>query len=588
MFVTRWFVRSAALLLALVGAFAVFSTVTYAEPPIRSARAQKENGREFRNDAPGNNAPSLQSSSPGYTLLYSFSSDPTDNTYVASFQPDVDSIYAWATVVQENGAQEKEFTVDIQFFAPDGTPVESEWYDEDTGAVTTYPSDADTFGNENVARRFVSILGTPNAQLTGQWTVNYEVGGKLIASGNFTLADAADIGQSDTAASAQQALENAGYEIFDFTEAEGNNGNLFAFTIMTPASQDLYSSEITQQIVDGLSTLRQAFPDSGILYVFLRYDERYEIAYFADALDVDDYLKDNNFTAFAPNIRIDVYDNETGGYLGSSSKDFINKNFGAGEYPSPPNPPLSKSSNTIGSLRVSVSPSDLPADGTSKAIVSVEVFDKNNNPVPDAEIEFDVTGSGEGVIRPRVTSTDENGEADSVFTAGRKDGSVTITATAGGVTGSSIVTIGTGSTDQPADNVLAFLQSQGVNATKANYLDAAKTQVGVLVDLGASYNINQVSSPIVLGMTALRLNYPQATTLVVIIPYETNLLMFPATTTEYDAFTKQLSAATTDAAKKTVFTNFLTVVFAKSAYVDRSGKPISTFKDFYDKNFTGG
>ncbi len=582
---TRWFLRGAALVLVMAGAFAIFSNVTHAEPPIRSARIKKESGREFQN-----NAPQLQSSSPGYTLLYSFSADPKDNTYVASFTPDVSEIYAWATVVEENGAAQKQFTVDTQFIAPDGTPVDSEWYGSDTGTVTTYPANADSFNDKNVARRFIQIAGTSNAQQTGQWTVNYRVGGKVIASGNFTLGDATDIGQSETAGNAKEALTDAGYEVIEFTETEGKNGNLFAFVIMLPVSKDLYSAETTQQIVDGLAALRQSFPDSGTLYTFLRYSERYEIAYYADALDVQAYLDDpqNDFQKFAANVSVDVYDNEAGGYLGKSSKDFINKNFGAGKYQNPPNPPLSKSSGKIGSLRVTVSPSDLPADGTSKAIVTVEVFDKKNQPVTDAEVTFEVSGSGEGSVRPRVTSTDANGEADTVFTAGKKNGSVTITATSGGVTGSGVVTIGSGSTDQAADNVLSLLQGQGQNATKAGYIDSAKTTVAVLIELEDFTNVNQLSNPILLGLTALRINYPEATTYVVIVPYQSNLLMFPATKTEYDTMYKNVTAATTQEAKSTAYVNFLTIVFGKSAYVDRNGKPISSFKDFYNKNFTGG
>lgn len=580
---TRWLLRGAVLMLSLLGVIAVVAGVTYAEPPIRSARIGRDTGREIKN-----NFPQLQSDKPGYTLLYSFSSVSDDNTYVASFAPDVPEIYAWATIVEENGAAEKQFDVEIQFLAPDGTPVESEWYGDDTGSVTTYPADADTFGDENVARRVIPVAGTPNANLTGQWTVNFSVGGKLVSSGNFSLADASDIDQSDTAGSAQQALQDRGYEVIEFTELEGQSGNLFAFVIMFPVSKDLYSSDTTQQIVDGLAALRQTFPDSGTLYTFLRYDDRYEIAYWADAVDVDTYLKDNDFRAFAQLISVDVYDNQKGEYLGSASQDFIDKNFGAGNYSSPANPPLSKNSNTIGSIRVSVSPSELPADGASKAIVSVEVFNKKNEPIENAEIEFETSGSGEGTVRPRVTSTDENGQADAVFTAGRTNGSVTITAKSGGITGAGVITLGTGSSDQPADNVIAFLSAQGLNATRVGYLDQAKSRVGVLVDLGESYNINQVTAPIIYGMTALRINYPDAQTLVVVVPYGQNLLMFPATAAQYDSFFQAISAAQTDDAKRAASSAFLTQVYTGAQYVDRNGNKISNFKDFYDKNFTGG
>lgn len=580
---TRWIWRGTLVALALLGAFGLVSTVTHAGPPLRGARVTRDDGRGAQNQTP-----QAQKSGAGYTLLYSFSSDPKDNTYVATFTPDVKSIYAWATIVEEGGAAQKQFTVETQFIAPDGTPVDSEWYGNDTGTVTTYPSDAKKFGDENVARKFINVAATPNAQLLGQWTVNYSVGGNLVATGNFTLSDATDIGQSDAAGNAEQDLKDAGYEVLDFTETKGKSGNLFAYAVMSPASQDLYSSQTTQQIVDGLVALRQSFPNSKTLYVFLHYNDRYEVAYFAAPDAVDAYVQSGDFNAFAQDLNYDVWDLQTNSYLGKGAKDFINKNFGAGTYQNPPNPPLSKKSNTVGSIRVVVSPSSLPADGASKAIVTVTVYDKRNQPVPNTEVSFDVSGSGEGSMRPRVTSTDDNGQADAVFTAGKKNGAVTITATAGGVSGTGVVTLGSGSQDPAADNVIAYLSGQGYKALKAGYVDSGKTVAGVVVDLGTSYSINEVTGPIIYGMTALRINYPEAKTLVVFIPYQQNMLVFPAATTDYDTMLKALAAAKTEEDKQTALKNFLSVVFAKASYVDHNGKPISNFKDFYNKNFTGG
>jgi len=581
--VTRWFLRGALVALVILAAFALVATAAFAEPPIRGQRAGEVDGRDSQNQTP-----QFQGSGAGYTLTYSFSSDPKDNKYVATFSPDVPAIYAWATIVEEGGAPQKQFTVDTQFVAPDGTPVESQWYGNDTGTVTTYPAENKSFGDANVARRFINVAGTPNAQQAGQWTVNYSVGGKLIASGNFTIAGATDIGQSDVSGNAEQALKDAGYTVIEFKEAKGKSGNLFAYVIMMPASQDLYSSTTTQQIVDGLVALRQAFPNSETLYTFLRYSDRYEVAYFAKSPDVDAYIQSSDFSKFASAISVDVWDNETGKYLGAGSKDFISKNFGAGTYQTPPNPPVKKNSGTTGSLRVTVSPSTLPADGTSKAIVSVVVYDKRNQPVPNAEVSFAVSGSGEGSIRPRVTSTDDNGQADAVFTAGKKNGTVTITATSGDVTGSGVVTIGAGSSDSPADNVVAILNAQGYKALKAGWVDQAKTAAGVVVDLGASYDINEIAGPIVAGSIVLRVNYPDAKTLMVFIPYQENMLVFPAAASEVDSFLKASAAAKSDTEKRAAAVEFLKVVFSKAKYVDRNGNPISTFKDFYNKNFTGG
>ncbi len=582
----RWILRGTAIVLALFGTLALVSTITYAGPPLYGQSAASARGAG--QNPPSQNAPALDDSSSGYTLDYSFSSDPGDNTYVASFTPDVQAIYAWATITQNGGAPEKQFTVDIQFVAPDGTPIDSEWYKNDTGTITTYPENSDTFGDKNTARRFINVAGTPNAQLTGQWTVNYTVGGKIISSGNFTIADANDISQDETAASGEQLLTDAGYDVIEFTETEGKSGNLFAYSIMSPVSQNLYSSDTTQQIVDGLAALRKSFPDSGTLYVFLRYDPRYEVAYFADAPDVDAYLQSNDFNTFANAITIDVYDNQTNQYLGKSSTAYINKNFGAGNYSTPPSPPLAKGSSTIGSIRIVITPTTLPADGASKAVVTVTVFDKRNKPLPDAEVTFEISGSSGGTIRPRVTTTDESGQADAVFTVSKTNGSAIITASSGGASSSGTITVGTGSTDSAADNVIAGLSAQGLKATKVGFLGNDQKTVGVMIDLGDSYGLNDLSAPIVYGMTALRSNYPDATTLVVYIPYQTNLLRFTSSTAQYDDLLKALGAAKTQDDKDTAFVNFLTKVFGQSAYVDQNGKQLSNFKDFQNQNFSGG
>lgn len=567
---TRILIRAIASAVAVLAVAALAALPAWADPPLRGQGARR-----------------AQDSSPGYTLHYTFTSDPTNSDYIASFTPDVQAIYAWATVTADAGAPEEQFTVDIQFIAPDGTPVESEWYKGDDETVITYPEDAATFGDENVARKFIKVAGTSNAQLTGQWTVNYLVDGKLIVAGNFTLADASDLASSDTSEAAENALEASGYTVIEFTELESKEGTLFAFVIMEPVSQDLYSAETTQQIVDGFAALRQSFPHSERLYVFLRYDPRYEVAYFTDAAEVDAYLKSNDFDAFAQSVTVDVYDNVAQKYLGKSSKDFINKNFGGGTYQPPPSPPLAKKGD-VGSVRVIISPTTLPADGTSKAIVTVTVYDKRNKPVADAEVHFELSGSGGGTIRPRVTSTDESGQADAVYTAGSKNGTVTITASVGNTSGSGVITVGSGSTDEAQDNVIAYLSAQGFTATEVGYLDDAKKAVGVLIDLGADPNINDVPAPIVYGMTALRLFYPDATTLAVIIPYQNNFLVFPAGVSDYDAFSQQLSAAKSDAEKKAAYDGFLAKVLQQAALVDENGNRVSTFKDFYNKNFGAG
>ena len=54
------------------------------------------------------------------------------------------------------------------------------------------------------------------------------------------------------------------------------------------------------------------------------------------------------------------------------------------------------------------------------------------------------------------------------------------------------------------------------------------------------------------------------------------------------SYFRAISAAQSDDEKRVASTNFLTKVYAGAQYVDRNGNKLSTFKDFYDKNFTGG
>src|SRR5689334_322700 len=112
----------------LVGMFALFSTVTFAEPMTARARGGHSATKRIGHSSNTQTIPLLTAAGSGYTLVYSFSSDPQDLTYTASFTPDVQAIYAWGTVEAEGGAAEKQFTIDTQFIAPDGTPVDSQLY----------------------------------------------------------------------------------------------------------------------------------------------------------------------------------------------------------------------------------------------------------------------------------------------------------------------------------------------------------------------------------------------------------------------------------------------------------------------------
>lgn len=526
-------------------------------------------------------------SEPGYTLHYSFSSDPTNSAYVASFTPDVKAIYAWGTLSADNGAPQKQAKVDIQFYAPDGTPVDSKWYGQDTGTVTSYPAGSASFGPQNVARRQLDVAGTDNARRTGQWAVTFSQDGKLVSTGNFTLAGATELGASDVASDTKQTLTDAGYEVLDYTEATTDEGKRIAIVIMDPISKDLYSSDTSQQVVDGFAALRTGAPQAEDLLVFLATDPRYEILYYVAASDFDAYLQSNDFNGLADKIGINVYDKENDEYLGSGALDYIDKNFGAGSAKPPGNAPLSKVTN-VGSVRMEISPTSLPADGKSSAQVKVTVYDKRNKPLPDAEVSFEVTGSGDGSIRPRVTSTNADGVADATFTAGKQNGAVTIAANVNGNTGTGNITIGSGSGDDVQDSVISFIAAHGYTAVRAGYIDNTKKAAAVIVDLGSTYDINDVGPPILYGLIALRAYYPEASTLAVMIPYQEDYIVFPSSTDDYDQFKKDIEAATTEPDKRKVIDDYLGVIYGQSDVIDAEGNVKSSYKDFYNKHFGGG
>lgn len=562
-------VMRALIAVCALAAMLAYAPVTWAKPPV-----------ERYTSAPA-------ASEPGYTLHYSFSSDPNNSAYVASFTPDVKAIYAWGTLSADNGAPEKQAMVDIRFYAPDGTPVASKWFGQDTGTVTSFPAGSTSFGPKNVARRELDVAGTDNALRTGQWAVTFSQDGRLVSTGNFTLAGATDLGAGDAASDAKQTLTDAGYDVVDYGETTSDEGKKIAIVVMNPISKDLYSSETSQQVVDGFAALRRGAPQAEDLLVFLATDPRYEVLYYAAAGDFDAYLQSNDFNGLADKIGINVYDKQDDEYLGSGALDFIDKNFGAGSAKPPGNAPLSKTTN-VGSVWVEISPSTLPADGKSTAQVKVTVYDKRNKPLPDAEVSFEVTGSGDGSIRPRVTSTDADGAADATFTAGKQNGTATIAAKVGTSTGTGVIEVGRGSGDDAQDNVISFLAAQSYSAVKAGYIDDTKTSAAVIVDLGSTYDINDVRLPILYGMIALRTYYPDATTLAVMIPYQNDYFVFPSLSGDYDKFEADMNAATTDADKKKVIQDYLDVIYNEADVIDSEGNVKSSYKDFYNKNFGGG
>mgnify|MGYP000582198741 CR=1 FL=1 len=534
-------------------------------------------------------APSLAEKT-GYTLLTSLSADPKKSDYTASFDPEVAAIYAWALVVAEGGAAEKQFTVDIQFTSPLGNKVESKWYSGDTGKVTTVSResyDAGKWGTKNVARRQLDIAGTDNADLTGQWTVTYSVSGKVMYTENFTLATTAEIEAFTKEEAAKKELEDKGYTVNNFGTTTWSDGTIAAFVRMPMVSNTIYSPETSQQLVDGFTADRKGFPTATVLIVQLEYTERYWIRYDIKVTDWDAYVKSKDFDKFLEALWRSIWDAEKGEFLKTSQerKDFITKNFGAGTYKPPPN--VDPKQGTVGSVRVQVSPATLPADGTSTAQVTATVYDKQNKAVPDIALTFTVSGTGMGTIQPKTATTDSKGQAKATYKAGTKAGTVVITVTVGKTTGTATLTLGEDKGDPAADNVRTFLAGQGYHVIAVKY-EKAESYAWVLLDLGEDFESEDLAWAILHGCATLRDNYPNANKLAVAILYEqAYALVFPAKAADVDQVVAAVKAAKGDKAKiNAALQRFLAVVFNNAVVLDaRTGKQVGTVKDFTDITF---
>ncbi len=558
----------------LICALAVFITFAIAVAPVSAQLLSSEH-----------RAPLTASS--GYTLHYTFSADPKDNTFVASFTPDVKTIYGWATVTANNGAPEKQFKVDIKFVAPNGQSVSANWYGSDTGTVTTYPDTASAFGDVNVARRELPIAGTSNAKLTGQWTVNFYADGKPVVSGNFTLAGSNDLAANDSSARARADLTAADYTVTDFGQEKSKDGKtLIAFVNMKMQSTDIYSSETSQQTLDGFLALRRAFPQADQLLDILEYSDRYDIVFFAEGEDVDAYIQSKDYARFSPKVGINVFDKQQGAYLGSDTSDFVNKNFGAGSTQPPTNFLVSKQSGA-GSVRVEITPSELPADSKSTADVTVTVYDKRNNPIANAKVDYAICGTARGAtINYPLSGTDEKGQTALTLKAGSRRGSVTVTATVSETIGAGTITIGGGSDDPAGDDAEAYLCSRGYKPVAIGFSDKQKTQAEVDIELKSDFKPNQIGGPVLFGLTALRQYYPNATDLYVVIPYQSNYLVFSAAAAEFDAFEAKLKDADATTTVNTI-QNYVSEVVNRGQYVDSRGNVINSFGDFMNKKFGG-
>ncbi len=532
-----------------------------------------------------------QADKAGYSIITALTTDPQDPTGdAASFTADVQAIYAWTIIVSTGGAADKQFKAEVEFVSPYGDTVDSEWFGSDTGNVTSIAKEKiGSLGVKNIARKRLNIAGTPSASSGGQWTVNFIVGGKVSYVGNFTL-EGKEGGNDDLANAARNDLEKKGYEVTTFETTEMDDGKTAALVGMPMISKNPYSGDTTQQIVDGFEALRTGFPSAEVLFCSLKYSDRYDIVYNIKTPDWDAYAKSKDFNKFLNALRYGVWDSEAGEYI-TGAKDFMSKNFGGGTYQAPGKP--EPKSGTVGAVKVALEPNELPADGSSTADITVTVLDKNNKPVVGTTVSIKVSGAGLGTVDPPTARTDSKGKVVATYTAGTKNGSATITASVGNTSGTAVMTLTAGKQSSDCDdacsNVTATMTEQCWDVLGVSY-NADKLIATVVVDIGTPFDTSQMGLAVVIGSISLRSEYPNAKSLVTGMPYkQAYLLAFPAAATDVDTMVKGFQAAKNDTDKTTVLQNFLTRVYGNASVVDiKSGKVVSGFKDFANKNFGGG
>jgi len=523
----------------------------------------------------------------GYAAGTMFTKDPDDpKTEATSFDTTDKMVCAWFFGKATEGSPARDFEVEIEFYTPSGAKYESKWYDDGS---TTF---SEGLTKDSYARKYVEIAGTDAADESGEWSVKFYVNSKLFKIESFTLSGKTTTTPTTTTVTDAKAyLEEQGYKVYFAKEGEFSSGGTYAYVRMDMASEDLYSSEVSNQIYHAYYALRSVYPDDETLVCGLMFGGKYEVVFFAKSSDWDAFYEGGEWEDFVKTLQYAVFDRETGQPLASTeSKNFMTKNFGTGGKWTAPNVKIKRDSGMISSVKVVVTPSELPADGKSTADVKVTVYDKDNEPLGDVEVEFTLSGSAaKGCrIRPSVTSTDSNGEAEATFTAGTTNGTVNITAKVKSATGLAVVTIGSGggSTDPKADEIIAFLAKYGYKVHGAGYLtdnQGTKTKsVAVVMDMASNAVDDVLVQQLVLGWLVLYQTYPDAEALYVILHYDRYGLFFGTTPADLAAALKASEAGDAQTVQA-----FWSKVFNNLVVIDRTtGERVTDTQGFLQKNFT--
>jgi len=526
----------------------------------------------------------------GYGAGTIFTTDPEDpDSETTSFTTADKMVVAWLYCQATEGSPAKGFEIGIEFYTPGGREYESKWYDDEQVTCGT------EITGDAVARKYVEIAGTAAANETGQWSVKFYVNGKLLKIESFTLSG--DKTAAGPVTDVQAYLEAQGYKVYLVEEGQLSSGGTYAYVRMDMASNDLYSSEVSDQLYHACYALRNVYPEAETLACGLMFGGKYEVVFFALASDWDAFYGGGSWSDFVQKLKYGVLDRETNQPLSSAAaKNFMTKNFGTAGRWTPPRVAPGKgnpSTGMISSVKVEIKPDQVPADGKSTAEVKVTVYDRDNQPLGDAQVEFKLSGSAATGcrIRPTVTTTDSNGKATATFTAGTTNGTVNVTARVKSVTGLAVVTIGTGespTTDPKVQEIIAFLTKYGYKVHGAGYLtdqQGNKTgAVAVVMDMASNTFDEVLAQQLVLGWLVLYQSYPDAQALFVILYYDRYALFFGTTPVDLAVAIKA-----GDVGDQQTVTAFWNKVFANLIIVDRdTGERVTDTRGFIQKNFTKG
>lgn len=150
-------------------------------------------------------------------------------------------------------------------------------------------------------------------------------------------------------------------------------------------------------------------------------------------------------------------------------------------------------------LRVSVEPDFLPADGGAEATVRALALDDAGSPMPDGTpVTFGVE-NGDGTVFPPVVAT-ENGFAEATYVAGRTPGTVVVRASAGGIEGSaplvqSAATPGLLELSADRSSVLADGLQSAVLTARVTDANGGPVQPGALVSFATNLGTIEDVSP---------------------------------------------------------------------------------------------